>query len=190
MNRDAFEYFLAMLSTDAEEAARRYSVLHAKFTGFFRLKGMADPGSAADETLDRAALNISEGAIVPDAEKYCWGIARNLAKEKFRQQMRESKAIQEFVERISNTSLDLVERIYQVLRPCFEQLSTGDQQLLLSYCKDIRGRQRAEHRRLLAEMLQLSVSALRIKVTRLRDKLTECVRRQQPGHGTSLSEMQ
>ena len=67
MNREALERFLKLLSPDIEEAGRCYTALQEKLIHFFRLKGVSDPVSAADETLDRAALKIDAGAVVPDA---------------------------------------------------------------------------------------------------------------------------
>ena len=84
MSPEDFARLLALLSPDAEEAVRRYAVLHKKLTGFFIMKGISDPMDAADETLDRAVLKIVAGAIVPNLDSYCFGIARNLARERRR----------------------------------------------------------------------------------------------------------
>lgn len=177
VNREALERFLKLLSPDIEEAGRCYTALQEKLIHFFRLKGVSDPVSAADETLDRAALKIDAGAVVPDVPKYCFGFARNIAKEKTRLRQRENSSFHKFIEDLSNSSAEQVERIYSILKPCFEQLAVEDRQLLLAYCHEIRGRARAEHRRQLAETKNTTVLALRVKVTRLRNSLTDCVRK-------------
>lgn len=177
MNPGDFARFLALLSPDPEEAGRHYTALHKKMTGFFNLKGVSDPVSAADETLDRAVVKIGSGALVPDVGKYCFGIARNLVKERLRLLRRENSAFHRFIEDLNNFSAEQVERIYSLLQPCFEQLATEEQQLLLAYCHDIQGRARAEHRRQLAETMKTTVPALRIRVTRLRTSLTHCVQK-------------
>ncbi|MFL6216850.1 MAG: RNA polymerase sigma factor [Blastocatellia bacterium] len=189
MNSEMFARFLECLAPDTEEAGRRYTRLHKKLTGFFRLKGISDPESAANETIDRAILKIAAGAGVPDADKYCLGIARNIAKERYRRVYREDLALHKFIQDLSHSSVEQVERIYGILKPCFEQLATDDQQLLLAYCKDIQGRARAQHRRELAEARNISVLALRIRVTRLRNSLTECVRRRSREFQTSNPDM-
>src|SRR5689334_6892026 len=181
MNSEMFARFLELLAPDKEEAGRRYTRLHKKLASFFRLKGISDPESAANEAIDRAILKIATGAIVPDAEKYCLGIARNIAKERYRLVRREDHALRKFIQGLNQSSVEQVERIYAVLKPCFEQLATDEQQLLLAYCNDIQGRARAQHRRALAEARKLSVLALRIRVTRLRNSLAECVRRRSAG---------
>jgi len=177
VNPESFARFLKLLSPDTEEAGRRYTSLQKKITSFFNMKGIPDPVSAADDTIDRAVLKIEAGAVVPDVDRYCVGIARNIVKERLRLLRRDNTAFQKFVEDLSNSSSEQVERIYSILKPCFEQLGVKEQELLLAYCQEIPGRARAEHRRRLAETMNLSMLALRIKVTRLRDILTGCVRK-------------
>ena len=175
--RESFARFLKSLSPDAEEAGRRYTRLHAKLVGFFSLRGISDAAAAADETLDRAAARISGGAPVPDADRYCLGIARNVLMERYRSERREANAFQKFIEGLYDGTDEQVERIYDTLKPCFEQLSEDEKNLLVAYCQVLRGRARAEHRRRLAEMMATTVLALRMRVTRLRSSLTDCVRK-------------
>lgn len=177
VDRDAFARFLKFLSTDEETAARTYTRMHEKLVGFFNLRGISDPVSAADETIDRAIIKIEAGTPVSDVQKYCSGIARNIALERLRQAERETSAFHNFIESIQNSSDEQVERIYGLLKPCFEQLSAEEQTLLLAYCRIIQGRARAEHRRQLAVDMQTTVLALRMRVTRLRNNLTDCVKK-------------
>lgn len=177
MGREAFARFLESLSSDGEEAGRRYARLHERLVGFFRMKGISDPASAADETLDRAALKINAGTQVPETDKYCLGIARNVAKERYRRDQRESSVFIKFIENLPDAADEQVERISRLLKPCFEQLASEEQQLLLAYCQVARGRARAEHRRHLAEAMKTTVLALRMRVTRLRNILTDCVKK-------------
>lgn len=177
VGQEAFARFLESLSPETEEAGRRYTRLHQKLTGFFRMKGVSDPVSAADETIDRASLKINAGTPVPDVDKYCMGIARNITRERWRRMQRESSSYQKFIDNQANSSEEQVDRIYDLLKPCFEQLTTEEQKLLLGYCQVMQGRARAEHRRQLALNMKTTVLALRMRVTRLRDTLSDCVRR-------------
>lgn len=176
VNDAAFVQFLGFLSPDAEEAGRHYTRLHKKLAGFFSLRGISDPVSAADETIDRAIIKINAGIPVPDPGKYCLGIARNIVKERLRHTRRETIAFNRFIEDINNSSSHEVERINQILKPCFDELIVEDQKLLTAYCQVIRGRERAEHRRQLAEAMRTTVLALRMRVTRLRREMADCVR--------------
>ena len=175
MNQEVFARFLELLSPDPEVAGRRYTGLHKKLLDFFSFKGVADPENAADETLDRAVSKIDAGAVVPDIDKYCFGFARNIAKERLRLVKRENAAFHKYVEDLSTSSAEQVERIYTLLQPCFEQLAADDKQLLLVYCQELQGRARAEHRRQVALTMNLTMLALRVRVTRLRSNLTDCV---------------
>jgi DNA-directed RNA polymerase specialized sigma24 family protein len=171
-----FARFLEQFSPDLEQAGRLYNALQKKLTDFFSMKGTSDPAGAADVALERAATKIKSGAVVPDVGKYCFGIARNLVKERIRTTWREHLAFQKFIEALSNSSAEQVERIYSLLKPCFDQLNVEEQQLLLAYCHEKHGRERAEYRRKLAERMKITVMALRIRVTRLRERLTGCIR--------------
>jgi DNA-directed RNA polymerase specialized sigma24 family protein len=175
------QFFASLLTficpDDPDEASRRYLRLHQKLAGYFRLKGMSDPVSDADDALDRAAEKIVKGQDIPDIDRFCIGIARNIVLERLRQKKREESAFLKFVanNRDNNTEA-MVDRITNLMKPCFEQLPQDDQDLLTSYCKVPPGMDRAEHRRQLARSLKSSISALRIRVTRLRRGLENCVK--------------
>lgn len=162
---------------DADEACRRYLRLHQKLAGYFRLKGMSDPVRDADDALDRAAEKIEKGLDIPDIDRFCIGIARNIVLERLRQKKREESAFLKFLALNQDNSTEaLVHRITNLMKPCFEQLPQDDRNLLTSYCKVPPGLDRAEHRRQLAQSLKSTIAALRIRVTRLRRGLENCVR--------------
>lgn len=176
VNPEAFAQFLEFLSADSEEAGRLYTRLHKRLVGFFGMKGVSDPMSAADESIDRAVLKINAGTPVPDVSKYCMGIARNVAKERLRNERRENSTFNSFIENLADDSDEEVARINLILKPCFEQLNTEEQKLLVAYCQLKQGRARAEHRRQLAENMKTTMLAMRMRVTRLRSSLTDCVK--------------
>lgn len=176
MSPEEFARFLECLSPDTEEAGRHYTRLHKNLVSFFVMKGISDPMSAADETIDRAAVKICGGTPVPDVSKYCLGIARNIARERWRREQRESSSFLLFINNLADHCDEEIERIYQVLKPCFEQLTVEEQTLLSTYYQVFRGRERAEHRRQMAESSKTTILALRMRVTRLRSILTDCVR--------------
>jgi hypothetical protein len=100
------------------------------------------------------------------------GIARFIVKEGWRINTRESAAFLEFLEQHEHASADQVDRL-NLMKSCFEELPQYEKNLLNEYCDAPRGKARAQHRRELAERLNLTVSALRIRVTRLRQGLDE-----------------
>lgn len=177
MSPEDFERFLNSLSSDAKEAECLYTRLQERLVGFFTMKGVADSVDAAYDTLDRAAVKICGGAPVPDVSKFCLGIARNVVKERLRRERREGAVFLQFIENLNENCDEEIDRIYRVLKPCFEQLADEDRNLLSTYHQILRGRARAEHRRCMAEAAQTSILALRMRVTRLRSILTDCARR-------------
>lgn len=175
------QFFASLLTflcpDDPDEANRHYIRLHQKLAGYFRLKGMSDPVNDADDALDRAAEKIAKGHHIPDIDRFCIGIARNIVLERLRGKRREESAFLKFVAYNQDNSTEaLVDRIVNLMKPCFEQLPKDDRELLISYCKVPPGVDRAEHRRHLAHGLKSSISALRIRVTRLRRGLENCVK--------------
>ena len=175
------QFFASLLTflcpDDPDEASRRYLRLHQKLEGYFRLKGMYDPVNDADDALDRAGQKIAKGLQIPEIDKFCMGIARNIVHERLRHKKREESAFLKFLENNQDNSTEaLVDRITNLMKPCFEQLPQDDRNLLTSYCKVPPGSDRAEHRRQLAATLESTISALRIRVTRLRRGLENCVK--------------
>ena len=175
MQGEDFTQFMKHLSTDPDEAGRRYLLLHQKLVAFFCRHQIFDPDDAADETLDRAAKKIAAGAIVPEIQPYCLGIARFIKQERLRLNIRQVQADREFILDLINCSSEQVERIYRVLLPCFQKLVKDEQLLLIGYCEVLHGHERAEHRRKLAVKRNTTLLGLRMKVTRIRTRLLKCV---------------
>ncbi|HEV7893860.1 MAG TPA: hypothetical protein VGP08_24800 [Pyrinomonadaceae bacterium] len=183
MNNDDFTSFLELLSSaGGGDGALCYIRLYKRLEGFFNMRGICDPVGAADETIDVAVRRIAEGAPVPNAERYCMGIARNIASERLRRERRELKAFLGFIADLDNNTGEQVARVEQVLKPCFEQLAAKDRELLVAYCHVLRGRARAEYRRELAARMDTTVQGLRMRVTRLRRELTDCAGKRSKGH--------
>lgn len=175
------QFFASLLTflcpEDMDEASNRYLRLHQKLAGYFRLKGMYDPVNDADDALDRAAAKIVKGQDIPDIDRFCMGIARNIVHERLRLKKREESAFLKFLDYSQDKSTEaMVDRITNLMKPCFEQLPQDERNLLMSYCKVPPGVDRAEHRRQLAASLKSTISALRIRVTRLRRGLENCVK--------------
>jgi hypothetical protein len=176
--RQSFAALLTYLCPDdPDEANRHYLNLHQKLTGYFRLRGMSDPVRDADDVLDRVGEKIIAGFDIPEIDRFCFGIARNIVFERRRQKKREESAFLQYLDYSQDSSTAvLVDRIMNLMKPCFEGLTADDRNLLTSYCKVPPGASRAEHRRQLADDLKSTIAALRIRVTRLRRALEDCVK--------------
>lgn len=177
MSPEDFARFLESLSPDVDEAGRLYNrLVEKKLPGLFAMKGIADTAGAANETIRRAVEKIAGGADVPDGERFCLGIARNVAWEWWRRERREEAVFRRFIEGLADDASEEVERIEHILKPCFEHLKDEERKLLVAYCSVPDGMSGAEHHRRLAEELGKTVGALRIQISRVRDRLEECVK--------------
>lgn len=176
MKSENIEALLAHLCPeDREEAGRRYSVLHAKVAGFFRLKGMTDPEGDADDALDRAGEKIRKGYNIPDINKFCIGIARKIVLERLRQKRREENAFLKLIQ--DNEDTASLEEQMNRMKWCFMQLPAKERYVLLKYCNVPPGLDRAEYRFDLAKRLNSTIGALRIRVARRRQRLHDCLKR-------------
>ena len=160
---------------DPDEAGRRYLRLHQKLTGFFQLRGVADPTVAANEALDQAAKMIAQDTDVPEINVLCLRIARSMLKEGSRHNTDESTAFLKFLEQQEYATDTRMNR-FSLMKTCFEKLSKDDQDLLDWYCVSPSGPARIGYRVELAGRLNTTVKALNIEVTRVRRGLDECVR--------------
>lgn len=177
LTQEGLDSLLAAFHEEREEAARRYDRLRLRLTFFFIRRQFVDAESLADEVLDRMARRIGAGERVESPESYAYGVARFVAHEQERRNLRESAANREYVRNISPDADTLVdERILQnAMEDCLGRLSAADQELLLRYYTS-RGREKIEQRRELALRLHLTQDALRKHTFLLRRKIEGCVR--------------
>ena len=166
---------------DPDEAGRRYRRLHQKLTGFFQLRGVADPTVAADEALNRAAIKMAEEVEVSDINGFCLGIARSMLMEGSRQNTRESTAFLQFLEQHKDAT-DRQTASFNLMKTCFEKLPQADKELLDSYCIAPFGLGRPQYLKQLAERLNTSLTTLSIHVTKLRRDLDTCVKESSKSH--------
>jgi hypothetical protein len=179
MTVDELKSFLESLSTSCGHADvyECYLQIYWKLVGFFSMQGVRDPEECTAATLDVAGRKIAAGTPVPDVAKYCRGIARNIARETLRRERREATSFLKFIEDRPDGPDPAVTRIDEILRPCFELLCHEDQELLVDYCRILRGRARSDHRREMAARRNTTLLALRMQVTRLRKDLSDCVKK-------------
>lgn len=159
---------------DPDEAGRRYLRLQQKLTGFFQLRGVADPTVAAGEALEWAARIIAEGNDVTDIDSVCLRIARYMMREGSRHNTPESAAFLQFLEQDPNENESGIDR-HRLMKLCFDKLPKSDRELLDAYCIAPPGLGRPQYLENLALQLSTSVTQLSIRVTQLRRGLDKCV---------------
>jgi len=165
LSREALDFLLQALSSDRNAAAHRYEELRRKLIGFYTWRGGENPEELADETLNRLARRLLQGAPVEKIEGYALGIARLLLKEAARRQEQRSTALREI--RSLQPGVGENSDAFDAFESCLEALPEASRTLIARYYSG--------NRIALAAELALSLTALRTRALRIRKKLYECV---------------
>jgi hypothetical protein len=169
LSTGAFERLLAILDDDRDAAAVAYGALRQRIAGLHRWWGAGDPDVLADQTLDRAARKLQEGASVErgDFGAYVRGVARMVFYEAARQPRPVGLDREPLVESDGAEQLPL-----DCLDECLAMLEAADRALVLRYYD---GRNQIAERRQLSRDLNITPTALRLRTHRLRGRLEGCV---------------
>jgi DNA-directed RNA polymerase specialized sigma24 family protein len=165
LSQEALDVLLQALSSDRNAAARRYEELRRKLIDFYTWRGVETPEELADETLNRLARRLFQGAAVEKIEGYALGIARLLLKEAARRREQRSMAVREI--RSVQPGVGEQSERFDVFESCLEALPEASRTLIARYYSG--------NRIALASELGLSLTALRTRALRIRKKLYECV---------------
>jgi DNA-directed RNA polymerase specialized sigma24 family protein len=180
LTAEALSRLLAGLHDDRERAGEAYEALRRTLVKFFDWRGATHPDECADETLDRLARKLDEGATIDDPGRFARGIARLVLLERWRRPDARLRPADD-------------SRLAQVPAPvppeppeaqprdgCFErclgELPEEGRRLILGYYAHS-GRVRIEARKRLADSMRLTENALRSRAQRIRDRLERCTAR-------------
>jgi DNA-directed RNA polymerase specialized sigma24 family protein len=154
---------------------------------FFECRGCGPSFELADETINRVAGKLAEGAEIRDESfySYFYGVARNV----FHEHLRSSDTTNEPVDSLTSrrhpsiNPIDLMERrneyiVLETRLACLDKctglLPPETRNMIISYY-DGEQRKRIENRRRMAEGLGVPINSLRIRVHRIREKLEGCL---------------
>jgi DNA-directed RNA polymerase specialized sigma24 family protein len=170
LTSSALEKLLRTLDSDRDRAAVAYEALRERVAGLFEWWRAAHPRELADETLDRVARKIDEGAAIAPGSlgAYVRGVARMVFYESRRDPVEVEAGDAIPVEPAD----DDPESALSCLDDCLATLAKDERTLVLRYYESGK---RADVRQRLARETGLSMTALRIRTHRLRNKLEECV---------------
>ena len=172
----AFERLLGRLDADPGRAAEAYEALRLSLTRFFDWRGAHFPDECADETMNRLARRLDEGAAVADIRGFALGIARLVLLEQARSpHLRQDQLDEQRIGPAPAVDPDPEPRLHDCLETCLASLPADARTLILDYYQDQR-RQKIDRRVRLATELGLSANALRSRAQRVRDRLERCVR--------------
>ena len=166
----AFDSLLAWLDADRDQAGRKYEKIRQRLITIFTCRNRPDAEELADETINRVTLKASEVAegYTGDPALYFYGVAQKVYLESLR--MRPPAATPP-----QTTKSEDIEKEYECLERCMEQLSQANRELVLEYYQNDK-RAKIDSRKRMAERLGIAQNALRIRAHRIRLTLQQCVR--------------
>lgn len=182
---------LHWLDADEDKAAEEYLHIHQRLTQYFQKHDPAQATELADEVLQRVTQQLQREHGAPtlfqgsNCLSYCYGIARNVLRELFRQAKRSpvvpledtgiSLQIACLAAPSDQSEPDEQERRFALLEQGLAALTTEQRALVLQYY-DREGRDRTQARRALAAQLGISENALRVRLCHIRRQLAEHLR--------------
>lgn len=186
LSQESLDRMLRQLDPDREAAAERYLKIRDKLCKFFSWRNCATPDDCADQTIDRVARRIEEGAEIRTGDVYLFfhGVAVNVLREYWKgvEKVREKPLEDAEPEEIhgAENPVEVREREGEkeqrltCLDGCVKQLPPQHLMIITEYHQDEGGAKIARRNRL-AEHLGIPLNALRIRVFRLRSELEKCV---------------
>lgn len=168
---DDFQNLLGWLGPNPDQAATKYENIRRRLIRIFMHRGCVVAEDLADETIERVTKKISEirKTYSPDDDPapYFYRVSYYIHQEYLKRKYDPAPPPPEEKEDLE-PELDCLDR-------CLETLATEDRDLILAYYP---GQERnIDGRKKLAELLGLSLNALRIRACRLRSELEDCVRK-------------
>jgi hypothetical protein len=174
-----FSLLLTLLDPEPETAPVKYIELREKLVRILLWKGCPEVAadSLSDAVLDRIATKLAGGEEVKDLSAYSAGVLRFVWLEYSR------KSKEDATDDLPEAALtdDLAEDPDQrlsCLRKCMIEIckSDVDRRLIVGYYDTKTADEKnKEARRILAQALGFSATALRVRACRLRDKLENCI---------------
>jgi DNA-directed RNA polymerase specialized sigma24 family protein len=188
ITREAFERMLTELHPDSERAGEQYEKIRRKLVKLFEWRGCAHAEECADETFNRVAQKIGDGASIwaDDPYSYFHGVALNVLREYWRSAEQTAKTLEEVAQNqgLSVDPEDLLlremeqrkkERLFECLNRCLQKLPPESVHLITQYHQGEEVLDKAR-RKELAQFLGIPINALRIRAYRIRVAIEECVR--------------
>ena len=141
LTASALERLLARLDPDATRAAEAYEALRLSLTRFFDWRGAHFPDECADETMNRLARRLDEGAAVADIRSFALGIARLVRLERARSpQVRQDQLDEQRIGPAPAVDGDPEPRLHECLEICLASLPADARTLILGTTRISGGR--------------------------------------------------
>lgn len=176
LTKEVFDSFLATLDPDRDKAGEKYEAIRLKLVKYFQWHGSDAPDMDADETINRVARRIREGANIFNLNGYIYGVAKlvDCESRKLRNLKRELEEASSLVAPAVEEGLGDPE-LRQCFARCMGDLTEENRETLTEYYQFEKG-QKIRNRKRLAERFGITPNALRIKAHRQRINLEACVK--------------
>lgn len=187
LTQDAFDVLLTALDAYRERAGQRYEQIRRGLITFFECRGSATPDADTDETINRVARRLAEGAAIytDQMASYFYGVARNVLKESWDERRAAATAFDTlpvdahpFVDPGSADERDgerkRAERRLDCLDRCLGELAPFARELITGYYQG-ETTVKILNRKALADRIGIPINALRIRALRIRETLEACV---------------
>jgi len=174
----SFDKFLAVFSSDRNEAAQRYEIARRKLILYFERRHIIAAGRCADETLDRAMRRIDQGKNVTNVMPYLFEIAYYVVLEEWKAQEKLRIAMSAMSNELRPPPVDTdgeKNARQDCLDRCLEELTPENRALLLRYYEET-GHAKIKLHTEMANSLGITLNNLRIRIHRLRAGVEVCVK--------------
>ena len=172
--QEKFGLLMKWLDPDTETAGYKYEKIRQRLIRIFYGRGCFEAEDLADDTFDRVMQKLPQlsSEYIGEPALYFYGVANKIHLEWLRKQKKSAPSPQVF---IANIELEEEsEHEFDCLDSCLTKLPSDQRDLIVEYYQDEK-RAKIQHRKSLAERLDITVNALQIKTSRIRSRLHSCV---------------
>jgi RNA polymerase sigma factor (sigma-70 family) len=177
LTQNDFDALLLWFSPDREVAGAKYEEIRNGLIRYFSFKGCSEEESLADETINRVAKKLDSLNTDNNFKHitYFYGFAskiylENRNKPQNRTTEFEPSQHSNLVVEVDDTK----ENRHQCLDSCLTKVSPEERNLAIEYFSKEKSA-KIEHRRKLAEKLNINVGTMHVRIHRLKDTLRNCV---------------
>jgi RNA polymerase sigma factor (sigma-70 family) len=174
-DQESFDRLLAWLSSDREQAGKRYEEIRQSLIKIFTWRGVAEAEELADETINRVTrkLNDLTEIYTGDPALYFYGVAKNVLIE-YQRQPRHIPLEEQQSILVPEDEPDTSEQIYECMERCLQKLSPNNREIILRYYKE-RRQAKINYRKDIAKQMGVSLNNLRVRIYRIRATLENCI---------------
>lgn len=173
-------------------AGKTYNDLHRRLAKYFEWNNCRFAENSADEVFRRVENKLGqiedkplETEQIEDVPKYAFGVAKYVLKECIREEFRETELDPDGEPHphlaLPCSESEIIAKIDQVkwlgqLQECLRELNQADRSLIMDYYGG-EDQKPKDHRRQLAERMEMTNGGLKARANRIRDLLEDCVLR-------------